>query len=270
MKITPSFLIIAFISSALVGVTVAAPHDPVVKRAATPVYVEFEEMAATFTEFSSEESDAAPPYNHLAYDLNVLSTTADSATQLLKQLGGTPLQPEDASLIRESVATIARKSASVQEMAIKGNDFYHANEAVGKICQILQLDAFQFYTLFNELKAYVTSDVFSLYGKDMSKTLCSFVDAIHTIEPNTFANNKSAYTYCVNYEAGLRGNLDTDGFDINSVAPPGIDSCGNSASRFLDAAYSEHTLGSIVTKCTAKNVGLFGPSLPENALDLQP
>lgn len=271
MKIALSFHIIAFLSLSLVGITMAAPTKMIGKREDTPVYIEFQEIAETFKEFdSSEKSDEAPDFNHLAYDLNVLSTTADSAYQLLSKTGQTPLDTESVRSIDKSLTVFARKSASVEEMAKKGNDYYHANEAVGKICQILQLDAFQFYTLFKELKLHVSGEDYTRYGQHMSETLCSFVNAIYTIEPNTFANNKSAYTYCVNYKAGLRGNLDTDGFDIASVAPPGIETCGNSASRFLDAAYSEHTLGSIVTKCTEKNIGLIGPSLPMNALDLQP
>lgn len=266
----------------MVSLTNAAPYEAIQKREDTPVWVEFKDLASTFTEFQSSESSASPDYNHLAYDLNDLSTTADAAYSLLRKMGKTQLTSnngqstgksytvtDDITEIKESLATFASASSSVEEMAVKGKVWYEEKQVVGKISQILELDAFQFYILFKELKNHVNQTIYSEFGKDMSTTLCGFVNAIEIIEPNTFGSNKSAYTYCVNYKAGLRGNLATDGFDINSVAPPGIDSCGNSASRFLDAAYSEGTLGSTVTKCTEKNVGIIGPSLPKNALGLK-
>lgn len=270
MKINQLITIAAPLTLSLVSMTTAVPSkvSATSKRENTPVYIEFQEIARKFVFFDLSLKADKPDYNQLAYDLNDISTTAEAAWSLLRQSNKTQLQDQEVSTISENLSKIASKSGLVEAMATKGQDWYKENKAVDKIAQIIELNAFEFYTLFREFKNYVNQTTYSQYGKDFTTTICEFVTAIHVLNPNTPAQNNDAYVYCVNYKAGAKGNLAKDDFNISSMTPPGMETCSNQTTRFLDAAYTEHTLGTVVTKCTAKNIGISGPSLPQDALEI--
>jgi hypothetical protein len=269
MKINQLITIAAPLTLSLVSMTTAIPSKVTpIKRENTPVYLEFQQIDLKFTEFDISLKDKEPDYNHLAYDLNDISTTAEAAWSLLRQSNETQLEDQDAKIIGENLAKIASKSGLVEAMAIKGLDWFKEYKTIDKIAQIIELNVFEFYTLYRELKNHVNQTSYSKFGKDFTTTICEFVTAINVLNPNTPAQNNDAYVYCINYKAGKKGNLATDDFNIGSMTPPGMETCSNQTTRFLDAAYTEHTLGTVVTKCTAKNTGISGPSLPQDALEI--
>lgn len=237
-------------------------------QANKPVYLTFKEITAIIIQLDDAQNNPVPPgppdFNVSAYLLNQLSLKADEATSLLKQMGDDQLDDESIKSICQSLYISAKHVIAITNLVEQGKEWFTKYNVTSKVIEILQLSAFQFAALFKELEQHVPTTVYAEYGLSITNFLCSIINAIEYLDPNACApEGKQFCTKCQNDQSQYyQGNS----FDYTQLAPPGMDTCDNSAANYLQCAYQQETIGTQSTTCDSQSDDSSSYNLPQNAL----
>lgn len=272
MRISTIFTVSTILVTYFATLAVAMPFEPRQMSTNKPVYVTFKEIAQIITQLDGAQNNPVAPgppdFNASAYLLNQLSLKAEEATSLLEQMGTDQLDDDSVTHIGKSLRISAKHVVAITNMVEQGKEWFAQYNATSIVVQILQLNAFQFAALFKELEQHVPPTVYGDYGRSITSFLCSIINAIEYLDPTACAPEGAQFcTQCQDDESQY---YQGDSFDYNQLAPPGMETCGNSSANYMQCAYEQQTIGTQSTTCPsptpATSCSSYDP--PQNALCL--
>ncbi|PWN31777.1 uncharacterized protein FA14DRAFT_158591 [Meira miltonrushii] len=277
MKLPTIFTVTTILAACFATLAVAVPFEavavPFEERAMTtnkPVYVTFKEIAHIIIQLDGAQNNPVPPgppdFNASANLLNQLSLKAEEATSLLQEMGTDQLDDDSVAHIGKSLRIMAKHVVSITNMVEEGKAWFAQYNATSIVVQILQLNAFQFAALFKELEQHVPPTVYGDYGRSITAFLCSIINAIEYLDPTACA--PEGKRFCKKCQHDESQYYQGGSFDHSQLAPPGMETCGNSSANYMQCAYGQQTMGTESTTCPSPTpaVSCSSYSPPQNAL----